>query len=29
VKDLHAAVDAWRDGRSLRRHTRVLRRREP
>jgi hypothetical protein len=26
LADLHAAVDAWRDGRSLRRHPRVLRR---
>jgi hypothetical protein len=26
VSDLHAAVDAWREGRSVRRHTRVLRR---
>jgi hypothetical protein len=26
LADLHAAVDAWRDGRSVRRHPRVLRR---
>jgi hypothetical protein len=26
VSDLHAAVDAWREGRSVRRHPRVLRR---
>jgi hypothetical protein len=26
MADLHAAVDAWREGRSVRRHTRVLRR---
>jgi hypothetical protein len=25
VSDLHAAVDAWREGRSVRRHPRVLR----
>jgi Helix-turn-helix domain len=26
LADLHAAVDAWREGRSVRRHPRVLRR---
>jgi Helix-turn-helix domain len=29
VADLHAAVDAWREGRSLRRHPRTLKRLAP